>query len=68
MVGILWGSGELSQTNYYDASNDGITNPPSINGNTAVSSYPDDDGGYLRLQLSNFYASAPLPLPGAAAR
>jgi hypothetical protein len=66
MVGILWGSGELSQTNYYDASNDGITNPVPINGNTAVSSYPDDDGGYLRLQLTDYYASPPLPLPGAA--
>ena len=68
VVGILWGSGELSQTNYYDAANDGVTNPPPINGNTAVSSYPDDDGGYLRLRLTDYYASAPLPLPGAPAR
>jgi hypothetical protein len=64
VVGILWGAGAEAQSNYYDANNDGITNPAPINGNNAMSIYPDDDGGYLRLQLSNYY-SAPLPLPGA---
>lgn len=65
VVGILWGAGAESQSHYYDASKDGITNPAPINGNTAVSNYPDDDGGYLRLQLSAYYSSAPLILPGA---
>jgi hypothetical protein len=59
----MWGAGEGSQSHYDDASNDGITNPAPINGNNAISSYPDDDGGYLRLHLSNYYASSPLPLP-----
>lgn len=66
VVGIMWGAGEGSQSHYYDASNDGITNPAPVNGNAATSLYPDDDGGYLRLQLSNYYASSPVPLPGAA--
>ena len=30
-----------------------------------MSVYPDDDGGYLQVQLSNYYSSR-LPLPGAA--
>jgi hypothetical protein len=64
VIGILWGAGAEGQSRYYDAANDGITNPPPINGNDTVSVYPDDDGGYLRLQLSNYY-SLPLPLPGA---
>ena len=63
VLGIMWGAGEGSQSHYDDASNDGITNPAPINGNNAISSYPDDDGGYLRLHLSNYYASSPLPLP-----
>ena len=65
VVGILWGAGERTQTQYYDATGDGVTNPPAINGNNAVSSYPDDDGGYLRLQLTAYYAASPVPLPGA---
>jgi hypothetical protein len=67
-VGILWGAGTGDQSHYHDYHNDGITNPPPINGNTAVSSHPDDDGGYLRLRLTDYYASTPLPLPGAGAR
>ena len=66
VIGILWGAGAEGQSHYYDANNDGITNPPPINGNDAVSVYPDDDGGYVRLQLSNYYSS-PLPLPDASA-
>ena len=65
VIGILWGAGAEGQSHYYDANNDGITNPAPINGNNAISVYPDDDGGYLRLQLSTYYSS-PLPLPGAA--
>ncbi|HET9493355.1 MAG TPA: hypothetical protein VFR15_03915 [Chloroflexia bacterium] len=68
VVGILWGAGTGDQSHYHDYHNDGITNPPPINGNTAVSSHPDDDGGYLRLRLTDYYASTPLPLPGAGAR
>ena len=67
VLGILWGAGDGLQSHYYDAANDGVTNPPPINGNTAVSSHPDDDGGYLRLQLTMYYASSPVALPGAAA-
>ena len=66
VVGIMWGAGAESQTHYFDARNDGITNPAPINGNNAVSSYSDDDGGYLRLQLSSYYSSSRLPLPGSA--
>jgi hypothetical protein len=65
VIGMLWGAGETTQSHFYDAANDGITNPPAINGNNAVSAYPDDDGGYLRLNLANYYAAGPLPLPGS---
>lgn len=63
VVGIMWGAGEGTQSHYYDAAGDGVTNPAPVSGNTAVSVYPDDDGGYLRLRMPVYYSS-PVALPG----
>ena len=63
VIGILFGEGAAGNTTYWDAANDGITNPPAIDGNTLVSTYADDDGGYLRTHAAAYYASGPVPSP-----
>jgi hypothetical protein len=63
VIGILFGRGVPGSTSNEDTMGDGITNPPPIDGNVAVSTVSDDDGGYLRLRAANFYASGGLPLP-----
>ena len=63
VIGIMFGAGVGSQTHYFDSNNDGITNPAAINGNTQVSQYADDDGGYIRLNVGSYYSSGALPLP-----
>ncbi len=65
VMGIMFGAGVGSQSHYYDLSNDGITNPTPINGNNMMASYPDDDGGYLRLGITSYYRTGYMPLPGA---
>jgi hypothetical protein len=45
-----------------DAQGDGIINPPAINGNNTVATYSDDDGGYLRLRATDFYANGALAI------
>ncbi|MBN9391572.1 MAG: hypothetical protein J0I20_26300 [Chloroflexi bacterium] len=64
LIGILFGAGADKVTAYTDAANDGITNPAPINGNNEVSKYPDDDGGYLRLQGGAYYSRGAVALPG----
>jgi hypothetical protein len=63
-VGMMFGAGVGSQSHYFDHHGDGITNPPAINGNNAVSSYADDEGGYIRLQSGAYFSGGTLPLPG----
>ncbi len=65
VIGILWGAGLAGCTTNTDAANDGITNPAPINGNTAVATVSDDDGGYLRAQAAAYYSRGALPLPAA---
>ena len=55
IMGILFGAGDNNSTNYNDAAADGITNPAPFNGNSRVSEFSDDDGGYLRLQAREYY-------------
>jgi hypothetical protein len=62
---VLFGAGNAGQTTYTDAKGDGITNNNGVPTtdllggcnacNTHVSSYADDDGGYLRVFVYRFY-------------
>jgi hypothetical protein len=75
---VLFGAGNAGQTTYTDAKGDGITNNNGVPTtdllggcnacNTHVSSYADDDGGYLRIFVYRFYHPllnrlAPPPVP-----
>jgi len=62
-VGFLFGRGADGNTCACDAANDGVTNPAPIDGNTATSTSPDDDGGYFKQQAHAYYRAAPLALP-----
>jgi hypothetical protein len=69
LVGVMFGAGNACQTTPYDSQRDGITNnnnqpTTDLAGacnacNTHVSQYADDDGGYLRLFVAAYYATAP---------
>jgi hypothetical protein len=68
IIGVLFGPGN-GGTEYTDARNDGTTNPTPISTyqcnqcNTHQSQYPDDDGGYLRIFVGQYYQSGTYPLP-----
>jgi hypothetical protein len=71
VIGLMWGAGASGQSHYWDSRSDGITNPsPISNGNpmgistSLTSGYPDDDGGYIRLNVANYYSEGALPLTG----
>jgi hypothetical protein len=77
VIGLMWGAGAGSQSHYRDSNGDGITNPHALDGtsgyafgnpmniaNTQTASYADDDGGYIRLNVTNYYNQGALPLPG----
>jgi hypothetical protein len=66
VIGIMWGRGADGGTSADDTANDGITNPPAINGNDRVSTVADDDGGYLKQRMLA-YQAAPLALAGSVA-
>jgi hypothetical protein len=67
VVGVMFGAGNAGNTTYNDSTEDGITNPPSFcttdglsSGqicNDHVSTVPDDDGGYIRMQAQVYYRS-----------
>jgi hypothetical protein len=67
VVAVLFGPGN-GGTNVSDEAHDGITNPAPITSyqcdrcNTHVSTYPDDDGGYLRLFVGAYYKAGALSL------
>lgn len=66
VISVLFGPGNNGTINV-DAMHDGVTNPAPISTyecnlcNTHVSSYPDDDGGYLRIFVGQ-YMQNPLPI------
>jgi hypothetical protein len=68
IIGALFGPGQ-GGTEYYDAAKDGISNPAPISTyecnqcNTHQSQYADDDGGYMRLFVGQYYKNGPYPLP-----
>ena len=75
LVAVMFGGGNSCQTTYDDtAAHDGVTNG---NGapisdpqggcsacNTHTSTYADDDGGYLRIFVGDYYAGLQTPVPG----
>jgi Fibronectin type III domain len=75
LVAVLFGAGNACQTTYTDAQGDGITNNGGVpttdlqgscnacNIHTSTSS--DDDGGYLRTFVGQYYQGAPATAPGA---
>jgi hypothetical protein len=62
VIGVLFGPGN-GGTNATDVRRDGVTNPVPISTyqcnmcNDHQSQYPDDDGGYLRIYLGQYYKS-----------
>jgi hypothetical protein len=74
-VAVLFGAGNACQTTYTDARGDGITNngggpTTDLKGfcnacNTHTSTWTDDDGGYLRIFVGQYYAGAVATAPGA---
>jgi hypothetical protein len=68
IIGVLFG-GANGSTEYNDADQDGTTNPAPISTfqckqcNTHQSQYPDDDGGYLRIFVGQYYKNGTYPLP-----
>lgn len=68
LIAVLFGAGNNCQSSYTDAMNDGVTNnsgapTTDLAGycnacNTHVSTWPDDDGGYLRIFVGLYYNNA----------
>jgi hypothetical protein len=63
VVAFLFGRGADGATCACDAQGDGVTNPPAINGNTALSFNADDDGGFFRNRAAAYYRAGPMALP-----
>lgn len=69
IIGVLFGPGN-GGTNATDVRQDGVTNPAPISTydcnmcNNHTSSYPDDDGGYLRIFLGQYYRNGAYALSG----
>ncbi|MBU6389252.1 hypothetical protein KGQ71_01930 [Patescibacteria group bacterium] len=63
VVALLFGRGDNGATCGCDANNDGVTNPAPINGNTTPSYSADDDGGFFRLKVKEYYAAGALSIP-----
>jgi DNA-binding transcriptional regulator YdaS (Cro superfamily) len=72
VVAVLFGPGN-DGTTVDDAAHDGVANFPPISDfecdrcNVHLSSYPDDDGGYLRLFVGAYYRAGALALANTIA-
>ena len=74
LIAVLFGAGNQCQTNNTDAQKDGITNgngAPTTDAlgycnacNTHTSVFADDDGGYLRVFVGQYYGMAAHPWKG----
>jgi len=68
LIAVLFGAGNGCQTSYTDVMNDGVTNNNGVPTtdvagycsacNTHVSTWADDDGGYLRIFVGLYYNNA----------
>ena len=73
IAAVLYGAGNGGSTTAGDSEHDGVTNPaPTCHALLGVetcaahrSVYPDDDGGYLRIQSTRYYQQ-PVPLTPAS--
>jgi hypothetical protein len=71
VVMTLFGAGSAEGTDVSDARKDGVTNPAPVSSfqcdrcNKQKSEYADDDGGYLRITVGQYYKNGVYPLPGA---
>jgi hypothetical protein len=63
VIGLLFGGALAGATCACDATADGVTDPPPIDGNSAASVSSDDDGGYLSLRTRRYYADGAMRLP-----
>jgi hypothetical protein len=63
VLALLFGRGADGATCACDASGDGVTNPPPINGNDRLSTSAADDGGYFEERRNAFRETAAIPLP-----
>ena len=68
VIGLMFGAGAGGQSHYFDANGDGITNPAPIDGNNLTATLPDDDGGYIRLSVTSYYLTGPVPPCRVASR
>jgi hypothetical protein len=57
VVAFLFGRGANGATCACDANNDGVTNPPAINGNGLASLNADDDGGFFKQKAAAYYTT-----------
>jgi hypothetical protein len=70
VIGTLFGPGN-GGSHALDAKNDGVTNPAPISTfqcdrcNNHTSSYADDDGGYLRINVGQYYKNGAYALGSA---
>lgn len=62
VIGLLFGRGADGATCACDANNDGVTNPPPINGNSRPSLSADDDGGYFAERMQAYFSAGRLAL------
>src|SRR5262249_9179640 len=65
-VACPFGGGSTGTAGACDATGDGGTNPAPINGNTGLSLSADDDGGFFRQKVQEYYraGATPLATPG----
>ncbi len=55
-IAVVFSAGQGTSTRTWDDRDDGVTNPTPIAGNEGNTSiYPDDEGGYIRLRVSEYY-------------
>ena len=61
-IGVIFSGGQGTSTRVHDHMDDGITNPTALPGTEGhTSEYADDDGGYIRLRVADYFQS-PIPL------